>query len=107
VKKIINTIWNYLRPSWEDELNQFSYKRASQYAFLILMSFMVISDRIRDEFTFNAFLVLSILFALTAMVITVPQLIKLLKNYVDAKSFKQKNNETIIPTDTPDNPKPE
>jgi len=86
VKFIILSIWNYFKDSWEGEDHKFSYKRISQFLFVWLMTFMIIKDKIQSRWTFYAFLTIAVLFSLTAALITVPQLIKMIKYYSKSKS---------------------
>jgi len=76
----IKAIWDYFRPSWEGNDNKFSYKRASQFVFLHLM--IVIAYRgVTNEWEFKTFLVLAVIFALVAGIMTVAELILMIKYY--------------------------
>ena len=86
IKSIIISIWNYFRPSFESDDKKFSYKRASTFVFVWLIIFMIIKDKVQSQWSFYTFLVIAVLFALTSALITVPQLIKMIKYYSKSKS---------------------
>ncbi len=91
--KVILAIWNYVRNSWEGEDKLFSYKRASQFVFVWLIVFMVLQNRTDSRWNFYTFLTLAILFSVTAAIITVPQLIKLIKYYCRSKKNREDDED--------------
>lgn len=80
IGKGLIAFWDYFRPSWEGYDKKFSYKRFSQFLFMWLIAYLVLNG-IHDEWTFKTFVVLAILFSLTATIITTPDLIKMIKYY--------------------------
>jgi len=95
-------IWDYFRPSWEDETNKFSYKRASQFIFMLLITRMIMNG-IDNEWEFKALLVIATLFSLTAMVITVPQLLQAFKYWTKTKKVDYTTSieeESTVTTET-------
>jgi hypothetical protein len=112
ITQIISSVFNYVRNSWEGEDGKFSYKRASQFIFVWLMVFMIIHGGINSQWSFYTFLVLAVLFTLTAAIITVPQLIVMIKSYVQAKglglttqSQPQQTDNTVNQTSVEELPK--
>jgi hypothetical protein len=92
--KVIRAIWNYFRDSWEGEDHKFSYRRFSQYLFMSLMAILALEDKTQTRWGFYTFLTAGILFALTATVITVQQLILMIKYYSQTKRFDYWNGST-------------
>lgn len=93
---IIKNVWSYIKPSWEGEDGQFSYRRASQFVFIFLIVHIVLSGKIINPYGFYALIVLVITFLLTAMIISVPQLLQLLGELNQLKKinpFKADGNE--------------
>lgn len=77
----ISAIWNYVKNSWEDEQGHLSYKRISQFIWSWLIVITVLKGAVSTKWEFYTLLALIVLFALTAAMITVPQLITLVKSY--------------------------
>lgn len=92
----ILAIWNYIRNSWEGEDGKFSYKRTTQFIFVWLMVYMIMKDKVQTRWNFYAFLTLAVLFGLTATIITVPQLIKMMKYYSKSKRGGMDFDDTDI-----------
>ena len=90
--RYIIAVWDYFRPSWEDNKGKFSYKRASQFAFLFLMILMAVRG-VTGPWEFNTFLTIAILFSVTATVITIPELILMLKYYSQSRKFNYWNSD--------------
>lgn len=78
LKRYLKNFWNYFRPSWEGPDNNFSYKRFSQFLWMLLIARQLVNG-VHDQWSFYAFLTLAVLFSLTATIIGVPDLIKLVK----------------------------
>lgn len=108
MKKLIKRLWNYVKPAIEGDDGKFSYKRMSQIVFLHLFVYLAIKGP-ASVFAFHTILLVAVLFALTAVVITVPQLIKMLstaKDIITVTSSTITNdtttkNATIKATSTP------
>ncbi|MCO5285227.1 MAG: hypothetical protein M9898_02295 [Chitinophagaceae bacterium] len=90
---MIKIIWNYFKPSWEGEDGKFSYKRASVFVFVWCMVALAFR-RIQDPWEFYTFLTFAVLYALQSAIITVAQLIFLLK-------YKLKRDEETVDNDEP------
>lgn len=75
-------IWNYVKPAIEGDDGKFSYKRMSQIVFLHLFVYLAIKGP-ATIFAFHTLLLIAVLFALTAVIITVPQLLKMLSTAKD------------------------
>jgi hypothetical protein len=80
-KAHISAIWDYVRNSWEDEQGHLSYKRISQFIWSWLIVVQVLKGSVTGRWEFYTLLALIVLFSLTAAMITVPQLITLVKSY--------------------------
>jgi hypothetical protein len=76
VSRPFASAWNYLKPSWEGEDGKPSYRRASQFVFLVLISFMVLKGLTLQQWGFWTFLVLCLAFLLLAAIITADQILK-------------------------------
>lgn len=76
MKHVIKT-FNYIRVSWEGPDGQFSYKRASQFVFICLIVFLVVSNRIQNQYSFYTLLALLTTFLLLAKIITPKEIIEL------------------------------
>jgi len=101
MKRIIKAIWDYFRPSWEGNDNKFSYKRASQFVFLHLM--VVLAYRgVANEWEFKTFLVLAIIFSLVAGIMTVAELILMIKYYSKKERFDYFNADSHTDTESVD-----
>lgn len=83
-KKPFN-LWIYFKDSWEGKDGKFSYRRFSQYIFLICMVKMGFKPP-QNNLELNVFYVFAALYSLVATIITVQQLIELLKLYKEIKS---------------------
>jgi hypothetical protein len=98
--KWLKAIWDYFRKSWEGKDGKFSYRRAFQYAFGI--SAIVIGNQSGlTETQFKVVFLFSMLFILMAGLMTVQQLIELLKYEklsqqagINPYSFLGDNNNT-------------
>jgi hypothetical protein len=71
-------IWNYFKDSWEDKDGKFSYRRFSQYIFLLCMIKIGFKPPV-NQYELTVFIVFAALYALVAALITAQQLIELLK----------------------------
>lgn len=69
--------FKYISHSWEGPDGQFSYKRASQFVFIFLLSYLVLKDRIQTAYGFYSLVVLCATFLLLAKIITPKELIEL------------------------------
>lgn len=76
---MIKIIWNYFKPSWEGEDGKFSYKRASIFVFVWCMVALAF-NRIQNPWEFYTFLTFAILYSLQSAIITVAQLMFILKD---------------------------
>lgn len=72
-------VWDYFRPSWEGDDGKFSYKRASQFVFTAILAYMAVTSKVHEKYSWYVFITIGVLFALTAAIISVPQLITLAK----------------------------
>lgn len=71
-------IWIYFKDSWEGKDGKFSYRRFSQYIFLVCMIKMGFKPPV-NRYELVVFIVFASLYALIATIITAQQLIELLK----------------------------
>lgn len=76
MKTLIKT-FNYVKVSWEGPDGQFSYKRASQFVFVSLIVFLVVSNRIQNQYSFYSLIALLAAFLLLAKIITPKELLEL------------------------------
>lgn len=77
-QNILSKIWCYFKDSWEGKDGKFSYRRFSQYIFLVCM----IKCGFRppsNQYEYGVFLIFAVLYALIASIITAQQMIELLK----------------------------
>lgn len=100
-RETISAVWNYLKNSWEDEQGHLSYKRVSQFIWSWLIVITVLKGTITGRWEFYTLLALMILFSITATLITVPQVIEMIKNYSGSKLT---DDEEKKPSKVPDNP---
>lgn len=73
----IVTVFLYFSPSFEGEDGKFSYRRVMQYTFGFLIVYMVMKGDWSVTNYFYAFLTICVLYALSATLMTVQQLIQL------------------------------
>lgn len=73
-------LFTYIAVSWEGPDGKFSYKRASQFVFIFLLSWLVLKDKIETPYGFYSLVVLCATFLLLAKIITPKELIEL-KNF--------------------------
>lgn len=86
MKRALKTVWDYFRPSWEGTDKKFSYKRFSQFIFLHLMVMMVVKG-ISSQYEYYTFLTLAVIFTLVAGIMTVQELILMIKYYSKHSRF--------------------
>lgn len=70
----ISAIFKYIAAAWEGDDGKFSYKRASQFIFVILISKTVYFG-FQNIYQIYALLILTLTFLLLAMVISAPQIL--------------------------------
>lgn len=76
--KWLISIWNYIKNSWEGDDGKLSYRRVSQYIFLIAMLKMAFKPPAND-IELKVFYCFVALYSVVACLITIPQLITILK----------------------------
>lgn len=79
LKLTLLKIWDYFRNSWEGTDGKLSYRRVSQYIFLGCMTKMAFGVGVHGVWSFYTFLTFSILYTLVATIMTVEQIMTLLK----------------------------
>lgn len=95
-------MWDYFRNSWEGEDGKFSYRRFSQYIFLGLVMFLVITGQTNNQYGFYTMITLITVWLLVTAIITVQQLIILLKFTMPFKRLRYENDTYEDPLDDPD-----
>jgi hypothetical protein len=76
--KWIVAIWRYIKNSWEGDDGKLSYRRVSQYIFLVAMLKMAFRPPAND-IELKVFYCFVGLYSIVACLITIPQLITILK----------------------------
>lgn len=96
-------IWEYFRSSIEGDDHKFSYRRFSQFLFMHLLIVLALRG-ITSQWEFYTFLTVSINFALTSAILTVQQLILMIKYWSKkngtADFFQSTDEQTIKHEDT-------
>ena len=86
-------IWIYFKDSWEGRDGKFSYRRFSQYIFLLCMIKMGFKPP-ANQYELTVFIIFASLYAIIATIITAQQLIELLKYTLTRDVFFRSNNDS-------------
>lgn len=84
------SIWTYFKDSWEGPDGKFSYRRFSQYIFLVILIKLSLWDG-KTKFDFYTLCLFAFLYLVMALMMSVEQIIKLVKCAVPLISGKQEN----------------
>lgn len=95
IKEKSKTVWEYFKDSWEGTDGKFSYRRFSQYVFLVCMIKCGFKPP-TNEWEFKVFIVFASLYALLASILTVQQLIELLNVKIPITNGQVKEVSTTV-----------
>lgn len=93
------SIWRYFKDSWEGPDGKFSYRRCSQYAFLVIILKMALKGQMA-QYDFYTLVVISSLYLIMALALSVEQIINLVK-YVVPLALGREIPKEEPPTDPP------
>jgi 4-hydroxybenzoate polyprenyltransferase len=65
-----------VKVSWEGPDGQFSYRRASQFVIICLIVFLVVSNRVQNQYSFYTLVALLATFLLLAKIITPKEILE-------------------------------
>lgn len=82
---MITKILQYLKPSFEGIDGKLSYRRASQFVFIVLLSFMVLTGKTETQYQFYTLVALIVAFLLLASIITSQQIIEAIKSLAEKR----------------------
>lgn len=94
--KAIKAVWHYLKPSWEGDDNKLSYRRASQFVFVVLVVKIVLTG-FANIYQVYALLCILITFLLLAAIISADNIIECFRQVKGFGSFFKKSNEPLPP----------
>lgn len=77
MKNFLIRAWNYFKNSWEGDDGKASWKRISQYVFVVSM--IGAGRRVHDQWSFYTFLTFAVIYVLVAAIMTWQQVISLLR----------------------------
>lgn len=99
-KNFVTRFVDYMRPTWEGGDGKISYRRSSQFVFIFLMVFVVVTGKTLTLYGIWTLVILALVFLLLAAIITGQQIIEGIKGLGAIRAGIQKFGAEVDQTET-------